>query len=362
MIAERLRDLRTRMQAKELDAILITNPFNRFYLSGYTAEDAPPNESSGCLLITKNAAYLVTSGTNENQARAQATDFEVVRRKGDASEALKPLLGRHRVRRLGFEQEAIVVAAFQRLEKTLDGKVELVPVGELASELRLVKSAAELAQIERAVAITDDAFEAVLRAIGPDWTERQMAWALDDAMRRGGADAIGFGTIVAAGPNGAFAHHDAGDRQLGEGIPIVIDMGARVGGYNADLTRSIILGEPTDRSREIYNTVLAALEAAEAGVRAGITGKEADALARDVITAAGFGDYFGHGLGHGVGVQVHEAPGAGPQFDTPLTAGSTLTIEPGIYIPDWGGVRIEDLVVINTDGVRVLSKAAKQVV
>jgi len=360
--AERLRDLRTRLQAKELDAILITNPFNRFYLSGYTAEDAPPNESSGCLLITRHAAYLVTSGTNENQARAQATDFEVVRRKGDLSEALKPLLGRHRVRRLGFEQEAIVVAAFQRLEKTLDGKVELVPVGELASDLRLVKSDAELAHIERAVAITDEAFETVLRAIGPDWTERQMAWALDDAMRRGGADAIGFGTIVAAGPNGAFAHHDAGDRQLGAGIPIVIDMGARVGGYNADLTRSIILGEPTDRSREIYRTVLAALEAAEAGVRAGITGKEADALARDVITAAGFGDYFGHGLGHGVGVQVHEAPSAGPQFDTPLTAGSTLTIEPGIYIPDWGGVRIEDLVVINTDGVRVLSQAAKQVV
>jgi Xaa-Pro aminopeptidase len=346
------------MQAKDLDAILVTHPSNRFYLSGYTAEDAPPNESAGCLLITRNAAYLVTSGTNENQARAQATDFEVVRRTGELSEALQPLLGRHRVRRLGYEQEAIVVAAFQRLEKTIDGKAELVPIGELASELRLVKSPAELAQIERAVAITDEAFATVARAVGPDWTERRMAWALDDAMRRGGADAIGFGTIVAAGPNGAFAHHDAGDRQLGEGIPIVIDMGARVGGYNADLTRSIILGQPTDRAREIYRTVLAALEAAESGIRAGLTGKQADALARDVITEAGFGEYFGHG----VGVQIHEAPSAGQTVDTPLTAGSTLTIEPGIYIPDWGGVRIEDLVLIEADGVRVLSKAAKQVV
>jgi Xaa-Pro aminopeptidase len=181
-------------------------------------------------------------------------------------------------------------------------------------------------------------------------------------MRRGGADAIGFGTIVAAGPNGAFAHHDAGERQLGEGVPVVIDMGAQVGGYNADLTRSIILGEPTDRSREVYRTVLAALEAAEAGVRAGMTGKEADALARDVIAGAGFGEYFGHGLGHGVGVRVHEAPNAGQQFDQPLPAGATLTIEPGIYIPDWGGVRIEDLVVVEADRVRVLSKAAKQVV
>jgi Xaa-Pro aminopeptidase len=247
------------MQAKKLDAVLVTHPANRFYLSGYTAEDAPPNESAGCLLITKNAAYLITSGTNENQARAQATDFEVVRRKGEVSEALKPLLGRHRIRRLGFEQEALVVAAFQRLEKTLDGKVELAPVGELASELRLVKSANELAQIERAVAITDEAFETVARAIGPDWTERQMAWALEDAMRRGGAEAIGFGTIVAAGPNGAFAHHDAGERLLGEGLPVTIDMGARVGGYNADLTRTIILGEPTDRAREVYRTILAAV-------------------------------------------------------------------------------------------------------
>jgi Xaa-Pro aminopeptidase len=361
-MAQRIRELRAQLQAKELDAILITHPANRFYLSGYTAEDAPPNESAGCLLITGDAAYLVTSGTNENQARAQAPDFAVVRRKGDVSEALKPLLEQHRVRRLGFEQEALVVAAHQRLTATLDGGVELVPVGDLASDLRLVKSAEELAQIERAVAITDEAFESVARAVGPDWTERRMAWALDDAMRRGGADATAFGTIVAAGPNGAYAHHDAGDRPLGEGVPIVIDMGARVGGYNADLTRSIILGEPTDRAREVYRTVLAALEAAEAGVRAGLTGKEADALARDVITAAGFGDYFGHGLGHGVGVQIHEAPSAGPTFDAKLPAGATLTIEPGIYIPDWGGVRLEDLVVIEETGVRVLSKAAKQVV
>lgn len=362
MITQRIGELRARMQAKELDAVLVTHPSNRFYLSGYTAEDAPPNESAGCLLITGNAAYLITSGTNENQARAQATELEVVRRKGEVSESLKPLLESQGVRRLGYEQEALVVAAFQRLEVTLDGKCELVAVGELASELRLVKSAEELAKIERAVAITDAAFESVAREVTPAWTERQMAWALDDAMRRGGADAIGFGTIVAAGPNGAFAHHDAGERQLGEGVPIVIDMGARVGGYNADLTRSIILGEPTDKSREVYRTVLAALEAAEAGIRAGMTGKGADSLARDVIAGAGFGDYFGHGLGHGVGIQVHEAPSAGQQFDQPLPLGGTLTIEPGIYIPDWGGVRIEDLVVIEADRVRVLSKAAKQIV
>lgn len=360
MAVQRLGDLRARMRAAQLDAVLITHPFNRFYLSGYSAEDALPNESAGCLLITGDAAYLITSGTNENQARAQATDFQVVRRTGPVTDALKPLLEQHRVGRLGFEQEAIVVAAYRRLEEAVAGQIELVPVGELASEQRLVKSVEELALIERAVAITDAAFEAVAATMRPDQTERAVAWALEDAMRRGGADAVAFPTIVAAGTNGAFAHHHAGDTPLGAGLPITIDMGARVGGYNADLTRTVILGEPTDRAREVYRTVLRALEAAEAGTRAGMTGKEADALARETIAAAGYGDYFGHGLGHGVGIAVHEEPGAGPNFETPLVAGSTLTIEPGIYIPDWGGARIEDLVVIEADGVRVLSKAKKQ--
>lgn len=348
------------MQSARLDAVLITHPSNRFYLSGYTAEDAPPNESAGCLLITGDAAYLITSGTNENQARAQATGYEVVRRTGAVAEALKPLLEQRRVRRLGYEEEALVVAAHRSLEEAVAGQVELVPVGEMASEQRLIKAPEELARIERAAAITDAAFEAVAATMRPDQTERQVAWALEDAMRRGGADAIGFPTIVAAGVNGAFAHHHPGDQLLGEGLPITIDMGAQVGGYNADLTRTVILGEPTERARDVYRVVLRALEAAVAGTRAGMTGKEADALARETIAAAGYGDYFGHGLGHGVGVRVHEAPSAGPNFDTPLAAGSTLTIEPGIYIPEWGGARIEDLVVIESDGVRVLSKAAKQ--
>ena len=360
VMVQRLGDLRARMRASQLDAILITHPANRFYLSGYTADDAPPNESAGCLLLTADAAYLITSGTNENQARAQAADFAIVRRTGTVAEALKPLLDRHRVGRLGFEEEALVVAAYRSLEDAVAGQVALVPVGELASEQRLVKSAEELAWIERAVAITDAAFEAVAATMRPDQTERQVAWALEDAMRRGGADAIAFPTIVAAGINGAYAHHHPGDHLLGEGLPITIDMGAQVGGYNADLTRTVILGEPTERAREVYRTVLRALEAAVAGTRAGMTGKEADALARETIAAAGYGDYFGHGLGHGVGVRIHEAPSAGQTVDTPLVAGSTLTIEPGIYIPDWGGARIEDLVVIEADGVRVLSKATKQ--
>jgi len=352
--------LRAQMRERDLDALLITHPSNRFYLSGYTATDIAPNESAGCLLLGLDSAYLITSGTNENQARAQATAFQVVRREGKLPEALKSLLKRHRVRRLGFEEEATLVSLYHGLGEALGDAVALVPVGELVSELRLIKTAAEMALIERAVAITDAAYEAVVATMHPAQTEREVAWALERALRERGAEALAFPIIVAAGANGAFAHHEPGDTPLGEGVPITIDMGAQVAGYAADLTRTVILGEPTAQAREIYRTLQRAIDVTEENLRPGMTGAEIDALARDVITAAGFGDYFGHGLGHGVGVRVHEAPSAAKGIETPLRVGATLTIEPGIYIPGWGGARIEDLIVIEEDGARVLSRASKQ--
>lgn len=358
--AERLADLRARMRGRDLDGLLVTHPSNRFHLSGYTATDLAPNESAGCLFITADAAYLITSGTNENQARTQATAFTVVRRERKLAEALQVLLERHATRRLGFEEDATLVSLHQSIVEATGGAVELVPVGELVGELRLVKTAAELALIERAVAITDAAYEAVARTLRPEQTEREVAWALERALREGGADALAFPVIVAAGANGAFAHHEPGDTPLGTGLPITIDMGAQLDGYAADLTRTVILGEPTTQARAVYRTLIRAVEAAERGIRPGMLGKEADALARDVIAEAGFGDHFGHGLGHGVGVRVHEAPSAAQHIEQPLPVGATLTIEPGIYIPGWGGARIEDLVVIEPHGVRVLSRALKQ--
>ncbi|MGN6813392.1 MAG: M24 family metallopeptidase [Thermomicrobiales bacterium] len=361
-MAQRIPDVRAQMQQRGLDALLITHPSNRFYLSGFTASDIAPNESAGCLLITGEQSFLIVSGTNENQARAQATGYQIVRRGRRLEETLAELLRDASVQRLGFEENALLVATYRALEQETGGAVEFVPVGELVSDLRLVKSEDELAKIARAVAITDAAFTAVARAMRPDQTERAVAWALERAMREGGAEALAFPVIVAAGAHGAFAHHEPTNDPVGTGLPITIDMGAQVDGYAADLTRTVILGEPTARARTVYQTVLRAVEAAEHGIRAGMTGEAADALARDVIGAAGYGEYFGHGLGHGVGVRVHEAPSAAAGVETPLPAGATLTIEPGIYIPDWGGVRIEDLVVVEETGVRVLSQAPKQTV
>ena len=360
MKGQQLTALRAQMRERDLDALLITHPSNRFYLSGYTATDIAPNESAGCLLLGPDSAYLITSGTNENQARAQATEFEVVRREHKLPETLKTLLERHGVRRLGFEEEATLVSLHRGIGEAMGEAVELVPIGELVSELRLIKTEAELALIERAVAITDAAYEAVAATLRPEQTERAVAWTIERALREGGADALAFPVIVAAGENGAYAHHEPGDTPLGEGLPITIDMGAQVSGYAADLTRTLILGEPTARAREVYRTLQRAVDTVEERLRAGMTGAEADALARDVIAEAGFGEYFGHGLGHGVGVRTHEAPSAAKEIEAPLLAGATLTIEPGIYIPGWGGARIEDLVVIEEGGVRVLSRASKQ--
>ncbi len=363
-MAQRIPDLRAKMQERGLDALLVTHPSNRFYLSGFTFGDIPPNESAGCLLITGDRSYLVTGPTNLPAARAQAVGFEVVPRGKALPTTLADLLREGGVRRLGFEENATLVSLYRALEEATAGdngrRVDFVPVGELVSELRLIKSEDELAKIGRAARITDEAFESVARQLRPEQTERAIAWALELAMRERGAEGLAFPTIVASGPHGASPHHEVTDRPVGEGLPITIDMGARVAGYSADLTRTVILGEPDLRAREVYGTTLAALEAAEAGIRAGMTGAAADAVARGVIEGAGYGEHFVHGLGHGVGVRVHEAPSAAREVEAVLLAGATLTLEPGIYIPDWGGVRIEDLVVIEDAGVRVLSGAAKQ--
>lgn len=359
-MAQRVPDLRARMREHNLDALLITHPSNRFYLSGFTGDDIPPNESAGCLLVTDEQSYLIVSPVNVEQAKAQAGGFKVVPRGKALQETVAGLLRDHAVRRLGFEEDALLVSTYRALEKETDHAVELAPVGTLVSDLRLVKSEDELAKIARAARITDQAFEAVWRAMRPEQTEREVAWALERALREHGAEALAFPVIVAAGPHGARPHHEPTDHPIGEGLPITIDMGARLDGYAADLTRTVILGTPTDQARAVYQTVLRAEEAALAGVRVGMTGQAADALAREVIDAAGYGEYFPHGLGHGVGVRVHEAPSASKTSEALIPAGATLTIEPGVYIPDWGGVRIEDLVVVEETGARALSHAPKQ--
>lgn len=253
----------------------------------------------------------------------------------------------------------MLVGWLREIQEHAGAEVELAPTSDYVSRLRVSKTPEELAAIERALAVTDAAFIEVAPTIRPGQTEREVAWLLEEAMRRHGAQGPSFETIVASGPNAARPHHRPTDRALAEGETIIIDMGAAVDGWMGDLTRTIVLGEPDDRFREIYAIVERAQAACLREIRAGMTGEQADAIARDIIAAAGYGEAFGHSLGHGLGVRVHEAPNAAPKVTAALPPNSVLTIEPGIYLPGWGGVRIEDVGIVTEAGLRNLTRAPK---
>jgi len=263
---------------------------------------------------------------------------------------------------LGFEAAHVSVASFRSWEEALKEQgatVELRATTDIVEDLRAVKDATELATLERAIAITDQAFAAVRAMLRPEMTERDVAWELEQAIRRAGGDGLAFPTIVAAGTNGASPHAVPGDQPIGIGRPITIDVGALVDGYHGDMTRTLILGHADDKFRQVYDVVLAANAAATAGIRPGMLSSDAHALAHDVIKAAGYGDAFGHGLGHGVGLVIHEAPWMRRSGDGLMPEGAVFSIEPGIYLPGWGGVRIEDLVLLQPDGPRTLTQSSK---
>jgi Xaa-Pro aminopeptidase len=354
----RLAALRRRLGEHDpaLDAVLITEPENRRYLSGFAG-------SAGQLLVSHTAALLLTDFRYVEQAGAQAPHFEVVKTEGHVWPFVAEQLARLRVVRVGFESEHVTVDQHQRLLDALREKapdVELAPLRGFAEDVRQVKDASEIEAIRRAVLISDRAMEQVTAGLTPGVTEREVAWRLEVAMRQGGADSLSFPTIVASGPNGAMPHHRASSRAIRAGEPIVIDMGCRLNGYCSDMTRTVVLGEPDARFWEIHAIVLRAQQACEDRLKAGMLGKEGDALARSVIEAAGHGDHFGHGTGHGIGLAVHEEPYLSKsRGEMTLRAGAVTSVEPGIYLPGWGGIRIEDLVVIGESRCQVLTTAHK---
>lgn len=264
---------------------------------------------------------------------------------------------------VGFEDHDMSVSLYNNLSKRIaDSQIpaKLVPTGSMASNLRAIKEAVELSVIEHAIKIADDAMDTVSQRLKPGLTERDIAWDMERTMRELGADALSFDTIIASGPNGAKAHHKPTDRRIELGDSIVIDMGALYQGYCSDITRTFVLGHASEQFRKVYDTVLTAQETAAATAIAGMTGEEIDGLARQVIENAGYGASFGHSLGHGIGIAVHELPGVGPRSDGVIENGMVFSIEPGIYLTGWGGVRIEDLVVMENGNPRVLTKARKQ--
>ena len=351
----RIERLRGTFAENELDAFLVSSSENRAYFSGFRG-------SAGYLWVTGADAMLATDFRYTEQASEQAPDYRVVRISGGL-EWLREAVSDSGARRIGFEDGAVTVSQFNAINaalKSLEPKPELVATGGMTNQLRAVKEPSELTVIQRAIDLADQAMEKVGAELRPGMTERDVAWQLERSMRELGADALSFDTIVASGPNGAKAHHKPSERRLELGDGIVIDMGALYDGYCSDITRTFVLGKVSDQFRKVYDTVLAAQEATEATARAGMTGSDVDGLARAIIADAGYGDDFGHSLGHGIGIAVHELPGVGPNSQGPIEDGMVFSVEPGIYLAGWGGVRIEDLVVMENGSPRVLTHAHKR--
>ncbi len=349
--ADRLVSLLT---TSEIDLLLITGLVNVRYMTGYTG-------TNGLALVGPHTRVFVTDFRYVEQAKAEVeSSFERKRDQLELYEGIIDSLAGGDEIRLGFDDADITVRQHARLRELLPDRVQLVAAGGLVEELRAVKEPNEIELIRSAARAADAGLARVLEQGLLGRTERELADALELSMRDSGADRPGFELIIAAGPHGALPHAKPRDVAVKRGDMVVIDWGAEVDGYRSDCTRTIAAGEPSDEAREVYELVLAAELAGVAAVRSGAAGREIDATARAVIEAGGHGEHFGHGLGHGVGVEIHEAPRLSMRSEDQLVSGNVVTVEPGIYLAGQFGVRIEDLVVVDDGGCEVLTSLDKQ--
>ncbi|MGG1313597.1 M24 family metallopeptidase [Cohnella laeviribosi] len=350
----RVAKLRSLLKERNEQALLVTNAVNRRYLSGFTG-------TSGAVLVTEDKAVLLTDFRYRIQAGQQAAGFEIVEHGPDVNESVAELLRQWGVSRLLFEDRDVTFAAYAAMKEKLR-PVELVAAGAIVERLRIVKDEQEIAVMQEAADLADRAFAHILPFIKPGVTEASIALELEYFMRKEGATSSSFDTIVASGERSALPHGVAGERKIGSGEFVTLDFGAYYKGYCSDITRTVVVGRPSPKHKEIYDIVLEAQLYALEHLRPGLTGKEGDALTRDIITRYGYGDHFGHGTGHGLGMEIHEAPRLSRTDDTVLTPGMVVTVEPGIYLPGFGGVRIEDDIVLTDAGIKILTHSPKELI
>ncbi len=354
-MSDRPRRLTDQFGEAGIDILLVTDLVNVRYLTGYTG-------SNGLALIGLHELIFISDFRYQQQA-AEEVDDSFARRIAPAPQGLMDLVGGALPSgglRLGFEADHVSVNQHQRLRAQLPDDVELVSTTRLVETLRAVKEPDEVARIKAATALADAAFEGLLRERIVGRTERELALALENDMRRRGAERVSFDTIVAAGAHGALPHAQPRDVEIREGDVVVFDWGAELDGYCSDCTRTIAAGTPATEVREVYELVLDAQLAGLQAVRAGRGGRDVDGVAREMIAAGGYAQQFGHGLGHGVGLDVHERPTLSTRSDDQLEPSNVVTVEPGVYLPGQFGVRIEDLVVVTDDGCEILTSVPKQ--
>ncbi|WP_379128774.1 M24 family metallopeptidase [Paenibacillus sp. sgz500958] len=347
----RVSKLRGVLQEHGLDAMLITSGINRRYLSGFTG-------SSGYILVTADDCYLLTDFRYMTQATNQAAGLSIVEHGPKFIDTVRELLPKGGQGRIGFEQDDVTFSAYTAYAEALK-PAELVGVSKAVENLRMFKDAEELVIMGRAADLADDTFRHILNVIKPGMTERDVDLEMEFYMRTHGATSSSFDTIVASGERSAMPHGVASSRVIQGNEFVTFDFGALLDGYCSDLTRTIALGSPDPKLKEIYDIVLEAQLHALAHIKPGMTGRECDALARDIITRYGYGDQFGHSTGHGLGMEVHEWPRLSKLSDDILQPGMVVTVEPGIYLPGIGGVRIEDDVVITESGISLLTHSSK---
>lgn len=346
-LARRAR-LRARLDACGAEAMLVTRPPNVRYLTGFTGTYA-------ALLLGEATDVLFTDRRYDQQVAAEVAAVEVTLAPGDLIGVVIKTLPPST--RLGFEPAGLTWLDGQRL---LDGLPHAVPLPQLVEDLREVKDDGELASMAAAAAIATDTLAELLGGLRPGVSEREVALELELGMRRRGADGAAFDPIVAFGEQAAEPHHRPGSRELARGDLIKLDFGAVVGGYRSDMTRTLVVGPATTRQRELYELVLEAQTAGLAALRPGVTGNDIDSACRTVITEAGLAEAFAHPTGHGVGLEIHEAPRVRAGADGSIAAGTPLTVEPGVYLPGFGGIRIEDLAVVRPDDPELLTTAPKE--
>lgn len=343
--------LREMISSAGVDALLVSRPCDIFYLTGFCGHDSVLLVAGGGVALISDNRY----DTQLNPVREQGLAEVVIGIRHRLPDSLPDLVKRHSIRCLGVQAEHLTVAWKQNLEEALPN-VDVRATSGLVERLRMRKDAGEIAAMERAIAINEQALAATLPQIEPGLREREILAILDYEMKRRGAFAAGFRQIIAVGPNGALPHYETADERVRANSSLLIDWGTTAEGYNADMTRTFGIESMPPKVAEIYQIVLDAQLAAIDAIRPGRTCAEIDAVARNLITRAGYGDYFGHGLGHGIGLEVHEAPFFNNlQTNVILEPGITMTVEPGIYLPGLGGVRIEDNIVVTDNGCRVLT-------
>jgi Xaa-Pro aminopeptidase len=337
-----------RLALRAADAFLVTHLPNIRYLTGFAGGTA-------ALLVTPAGGELFVPPLYRRQAGQEVSAARLRVGRGDPLTLAAAWLRRRRLRRLGFEEQRLAVGQLESLRRALGRGVELVGMTSPADELRRVKDASELACIRASVDLAARVFEQMLPLVRPGVRELDLAAELEFRMKQGGAQAPAFETIVASGPRSALPHGRATARRLAKNEFILFDLGAILCGYHSDMTRTVYLGTPSAREKQTYGAVRDALERARATARAGVTAGRVDAAARRLLGQRGLGRYFVHSTGHGVGLEVHEEPRIAPGVDTPLEAGNVITLEPGAYLPDRGGVRLEDMVVVRRRGVETLT-------